>query len=725
MALRRRGRTRGPTLNDSFAITVTNIFFIALASVALLIITRTDERLSRISSLVLLFAILGFMFSLHGSSKESQSDRLLPLLALILMVLPRVLGLRLDWQKLGEGLSASKWRRPSAGRTLWANEGGHPGREKNASLSDYEILESIGVGGMADVHLATRRSDGQTVALKIPHERHSSDEKFLNRFYREAAMLASIRHENVVAYLGHNAEKNRVFLAMEYVPGKTLEDVFAERTFDFSEIVQILCALAKGLKNIHIHKITHRDIKPANIMLKHNAFDEEGRLLPGGVKIMDFGIAISEERSRMTMSGARVGTPSYMAPEQAQGSRGDETSDIYSLGLVGYELITGKPAFSGDYQSVVEQQQKVDAKPPNQLRAGVPSRLNDLIMAMTRKHSLARPTLDEIIGLLEDPGILKEDDFSEEDVMIVGTDDLRGTLRVLDQEGKIRMFWGHTSTDGGEGLRLPGAPLAMCDGGNGELYLTFSRTQIRSAPGSNLGPLAGTGLVWVLGSDGQFLRSFGPVSTMEEGLLSPVGIVVLDDTVFILDNEKLQVKIFTRDGHHIKSFGRRGTDSGEFEEPRAIATDGTHIYVFDYYNRRVQMYTPGGQYQRRYAFKISNANDDLRVLSGFTVNENIAYFVDNSRERIFRVRPKTNENLGSLEGLRRIDGESNEWVMGIGLKNRLFAAPRGSNSLRIIEQQHAIVTQNMHGSISAICSFRRVGLRPPPASETAPPTAEP
>jgi serine/threonine-protein kinase len=202
----------------------------------------------------------------------------------------------------------------------------------------YRLERKLGSGGMADVWLAEDQELGRKVAIKILHERYANDVQFVERFRREATHAAGLSHPNVVAIHDRGEAEGSYFIVMEYVEGRTLKELIVTRGMcpipvAISYTRQVLAAL----RYAHRNGIVHRDIKPHNVLV-----DNEGR-----VKVADFGIARAGS-SQMTEAGSIIGTAQYLSPEQARGAPVDESSDLYSTGIVLYELLTGKVPFTGE-----------------------------------------------------------------------------------------------------------------------------------------------------------------------------------------------------------------------------------------------------------------------------------------------------------------------------------------------------------------------------------------
>jgi serine/threonine protein kinase len=202
----------------------------------------------------------------------------------------------------------------------------------------YRIIRKLGAGGMADVYLAEDQELGRQVAIKILNDRHAADDSFIERFRREAKNAAGLSHPNIVSIYDRGEAEGTYYIAMEFLDGRSLKELIVGRgpapiktAIDYAR--QILAAVGFA----HKHGIVHRDIKPHNVLV-----GPEGRL-----KVTDFGIARSGA-SQMTEVGSIIGTAQYLSPEQARGAQVDQTSDLYSVGVVLSEMLTGQVPFTGD-----------------------------------------------------------------------------------------------------------------------------------------------------------------------------------------------------------------------------------------------------------------------------------------------------------------------------------------------------------------------------------------
>src|SRR5437763_1580122 len=202
----------------------------------------------------------------------------------------------------------------------------------------YRIVRKLGTGGMANVYLAEDEVLGRRVAIKILNDRHAGDDQFVERFRREAKNAASLSHPNIVSIYDRGEAEGTYYIAMEYLDGRSLKELIVARgpapihvSIDYAR--QILAAIRFADR----HGLVHRDIKPHNVLV-----DAEGRL-----KVTDFGIARAGV-SQMTEAGSIIGTAQYLSPEQARGAAVDQRSDLYSIGVVLYEMLTGEVPSTGD-----------------------------------------------------------------------------------------------------------------------------------------------------------------------------------------------------------------------------------------------------------------------------------------------------------------------------------------------------------------------------------------
>lgn len=211
---------------------------------------------------------------------------------------------------------------------------------KGQKINDrYEIIKTIGEGGMANVYLANDTILDRKVAIKVLRGDLSNDEKFIRRFQREALSVSNLSHPNIVEVYDVGEEDGQYYIVMEYIEGKTLKQLLKKReTLTLTEVIDIMLQLTDGLAHAHESYIIHRDIKPQNIMILDN----------GLVKITDFGIAMALNATQLTQTNSVMGSVHYLPPEQANGKSATVKSDIYSLGILMYELITGSVPFKGD-----------------------------------------------------------------------------------------------------------------------------------------------------------------------------------------------------------------------------------------------------------------------------------------------------------------------------------------------------------------------------------------
>src|SRR6188472_3069400 len=246
----------------------------------------------------------------------------------------------------------------------------------------YRIIRKLGSGGMANVYLASDQELGRRVAIKILDDRHARDEQFVERFRREAQNAAGLSHPSIVSIYDRGDSEGTYYIAMEYVEGRTLKELLVARgpsplgiAIDYTR--QILSAL----RFAHRNGIVHRDIKPHNVIV-----DGEGR-----VKVMDFGIARAGAASQMTEAGSIIGTAQYLSPEQARGAPVDQTSDLYSTGIVLYELLTGTVPFNGETPvEIAMKHLSQTPEPPSAHRPDVPHDLDLVVLRALAKEPAER-----------------------------------------------------------------------------------------------------------------------------------------------------------------------------------------------------------------------------------------------------------------------------------------------------------------------------------------------
>ncbi len=241
----------------------------------------------------------------------------------------------------------------------------------------YEITELIGLGGMADVYKATDIIDNKTVAVKILKREYSENEEFLRRFRNESKMIATLSHPNVVKVYDVGFSDKLQFIVMEYIDGMTLKDYMeAASILPWKESVHFIIQVLRALQHAHDRGIIHRDIKPQNIML----------LSDGTVKVMDFGIAKSAREQSFTATDQALGTVYYISPEQARGDETDEKSDIYSVGVMLYEMLTGKKPFDADKPVTIAVMHINDIpKRPKAINPDIPAGLEEIILRAMEK----------------------------------------------------------------------------------------------------------------------------------------------------------------------------------------------------------------------------------------------------------------------------------------------------------------------------------------------------
>jgi serine/threonine protein kinase len=255
----------------------------------------------------------------------------------------------------------------------------------------YSILSLLGSGGMGHVYLARDEVLGRDVALKVLKEPYIDDELFVERFRREARNAAALSHPNIVpVYDGGKAENGTPYIAMEYMAGGTLgERIEREGQLDVPEATAITIQIARALREAHRRGVVHRDVKPHNIFLAEypasSSAVPEGMSL-GTVKVGDFGIARAAEATTMTESNLILGTPRYLSPEQAKGDPVGPKSDLYSLGVVLYHMLTGRVPFDDEDPIAITMKHVSELPPsPEEANPRIPADMNALVLRLLSK----------------------------------------------------------------------------------------------------------------------------------------------------------------------------------------------------------------------------------------------------------------------------------------------------------------------------------------------------
>ncbi len=263
----------------------------------------------------------------------------------------------------------------------------------------YKIVELIGRGGMAIVYKAVDLKLNREVAVKVLREEYTENEQFIRKFDRESQAAAGLSHPNIVSVYDVGVQDNIYYIIMEYVKGITLKQYLNEKgVLDYEEATQYILEVASALKCAHEHKIIHRDIKPHNILLTED-------LTP---KVADFGIARAATSSTVTVTNQTMGSVHYISPEQARGGFVDECSDLYSLGIMYYELLTGQLPYDAESSvSIAIKHIQEPINPPINLNSNIPNSVNEIVLKLTQKkpedrYQNAQELIEDLDVLLDD-----------------------------------------------------------------------------------------------------------------------------------------------------------------------------------------------------------------------------------------------------------------------------------------------------------------------------------
>ena len=288
-------------------------------------------------------------------------------------------------------------------------------------IRNFEIQDMIGRGGMASLYKAVQTSLDRVVAIKELYPHLAQDQEFILRFEREAKSAASLKHENIIDVIDFGTEGEVYFIAMEFVDGKPLKDLITQaKVLPLSIAVTIITEILKGLDHAHAKGVVHRDIKPGNILISKE----------GITKIADFGLAQSGSQPTLTVTGALVGTPAYMSPEQAAGRKIDQRSDVFSTGVMLYEMITGSKPFQGEGYSTIITKILTETPPPIQnFIPNMPPEIEQVLLRSLEKDVDRR--------YLSAGDMLKEiNNYAEKENLIVSRKDIAQFVENPEEFGK-------------------------------------------------------------------------------------------------------------------------------------------------------------------------------------------------------------------------------------------------------------------------------------------------
>ncbi len=299
---------------------------------------------------------------------------------------------------------------------------------KGQKINDrYEIIQTIGEGGMANVYLAHDIILDRSVAIKVLRGDLAGDEKFVRRFQREALAASSLSHPNIVEMYDVGEDNGMYYIVMEYIKGKTLKQLIKKRgALTLAECRDIMLQLTDGVDHAHASYIIHRDLKPQNIMIQDN----------GEIKITDFGIAMALNNTQLTQTNSVMGSVHYLPPEQASGKGATVKSDIYSMGIMLFELLTGNLPFKGDNAvEIAFKQIKDDIPSVKEINPSIPQSVENIVLKATAKnpknrYNNAKEMHDDLLTCLNEERLNEprvgfkypehEGDISKKDLMLDG-----------------------------------------------------------------------------------------------------------------------------------------------------------------------------------------------------------------------------------------------------------------------------------------------------------------
>jgi eukaryotic-like serine/threonine-protein kinase len=265
------------------------------------------------------------------------------------------------------------------------------------NLDQYKLTEVIARSGMASIFKGIDTQSGQTVAIKVPYMQFESDVVFYGRFQREEEVGRRLDHPYIIRVLSPR-HKSRMYIAMEFIEGTSLRAMIRDgQGLPVDKALDLARQICEALVYMHSQGVVHRDLKPENILITPD----------GKIKIMDFGIALDESARRLTWSGlsSTIGTPDYMAPEQVSGRRGDVRTDIYSLGVILFEMLTGNLPYSGpNVYGVMKAKTSEDPQPPTAFKPDLDPHLEEIVLhAIERNPRNRYETAGQMLQDLNDP----------------------------------------------------------------------------------------------------------------------------------------------------------------------------------------------------------------------------------------------------------------------------------------------------------------------------------
>lgn len=270
--------------------------------------------------------------------------------------------------------------------------------KKQKYIGQFRLMEKIGSGGMGVIYKAHHvKNKSETYAIKVLREELTESQDIIKRFKQEATIIDKLDHPHIVKIIERGQYKQGFFIAMELLEGKTLETKLAEDgQIHLNECLHIMKQITAALSLIHSKNVIHRDLKPSNIMLVNKNGDHHF------VKLLDFGVARMKFQTKLTRTGILLGTTSYLSPEQINNSGISTASDLFSLGIIFYEMVCGKKPFAGENESdIIKEILEKRPQEPQRLRVEVPGELNTLIMRLLEKRKESRPSSTEVLAIIK------------------------------------------------------------------------------------------------------------------------------------------------------------------------------------------------------------------------------------------------------------------------------------------------------------------------------------